>query len=147
MGRDEEMPHFDNPKNDNELLLNYQYEYKNGNVKALNGMYKKGYLIAMKYISVNARKNKHIAILSESDKQEKAHNAITYIIERYFKVANWYIKKSFTAYLYMRVKHELYYVRKVDALIDYVGMEDLITIIERKQGADGYWYRDKTQCP
>lgn len=120
MGRDEEVPHFDNPKNDNELLLNYQYEYKNGNVKALNGMYKKGYLIAMKYISVNARINKHIAILSESDKQEKAHNAITYIIARYLRVKDFSIRESFTSYLYLRVQHELFYTRKVDKIVSFV---------------------------
>ena len=118
------LPHFDNPKCDNERLLNYQYEYKeHGDQNALNSMYALGYKIALKYISTKAKKNRHIAELCESDREEKAHNAITYIIARYLKVSDFAIKESFTAYLYLRIQHELFYTRKVDKIVRFADME------------------------
>lgn len=118
------LPHFDKPKNDNERLLNYQWAYKeNGDQSALNSMYTLGYKIALKYISTKAQKNRHVAELCKSDKEEKAHNAITYIIARYLKVSDFAIKESFTAYLYLRIQHELFYTRKVDKIVQFVDME------------------------
>lgn len=118
------LPHFDKPKNDNERLLNYQWAYKeNGDQSALNSMYTLGYKIALKYISIKAQKNRHVAELCKSDKEEKAHNAITYIIARYLKVSDFAIKESFSAYLYLRIQHELFYTRKVDKIVQFVDME------------------------
>ncbi|MBR4005848.1 MAG: hypothetical protein IKI90_08380 [Treponema sp.] len=118
------LPHFDTPKCDNERLLNYQWEYReNGDQNALNSMYALGYKIALKYIKTKERKNRHIAELCRSDKEEKAHNAITYIISRYLKVTDFSIRESFTSYLYYRVLHELYYRRKVDEIVSFVDME------------------------
>lgn len=118
------LPHYDQPQNDNERLLNYQWAYKeNGDQNALNSMYTLGYKIALKYISTKAQKNRHIAELCRSDKEEKAHNAITYIIVRYLKVSDFVINESFTAYLYLRIQHELFYTRKVDKIVQFVDME------------------------
>ena len=115
------LPRFDNPKCDNERLLNMQWRYKEkGDKNALNEMYRLGYTIALKYISTKARRNRHIAELCRGDKEEKAHNAITYIIARYLKVSDFAISESFTAYLYLRVQHELFYTRKVDKIVQFV---------------------------
>lgn len=115
------LPHFDNPKSDNERLLNLQYDYKeNGNAQALNAMYALGYKIALKYINAKADKNPHIAHMSDDEKEEKAHNAITYIIARYLRVKDFSIRESFTSYLYLRVQHELFYTRKVDKIVSFV---------------------------
>ena len=114
------LPHFDNPKCDNERLLNYQWEYKSGDQNALNSMYTLGFKIALKYISTKAQKNRHIAELCRSDKEEKAHNAITYIIARYLRVKDFSIRESFTSYLFLRVQHELFYTRKVDKIVSFV---------------------------
>lgn len=120
------LPYFENPKDDNERLLNYQYAYMTQDDKnALNAMYKKGKEIALKYIAAKAKKNKHIAALCMSDREEKAHNAITYIIARYLRVKDFAIQESFTAYLYLRIQHELFYHRKVDKIVDFVDWETL----------------------
>lgn len=117
-------PHFDAPKDDNEMLLNCQYAYiMQGDKNMLNAMYKKGKQIAMKYIAAQAKKNRHIAELRYSDREEKAHNAITYIIARYLRVKDFAIQESFTAYLYLRIQHELFYQRKVDKIVDFVDWE------------------------
>ena len=123
------LPHYDNPQCDNEHLLNYQWDFKQGDATALNKMYKLGLSIAMRYISIHAKKNSHIAKLAPLHRKEKAHNAITYIISRYLKISDFAIYKSFTSYLYLRIKHELFYKRKVD---DIVTFTDLNTIFPEK---------------
>ena len=120
------LPHYDAPKCDNERLLNYQYEYKeHGSETALNSMYALGYEIALKYIAKKAKGNRNIARVSAYEKEEKAHNAITYIIARYLKVKDFRITESFTSYLYLRVQHELFYRRKVDEIVRFVDIEEL----------------------
>lgn len=127
------LPHFDTPASDNEKLLNYQYAYREQNdARALNQMYTLGYRIALKFINAKAKKNKHIAALCMNDREEKAHNAITYIIEQYIKRADFAINDSFTAYLYLRIQHELFYQRKVDKIVSFVDTETLYRGINDK---------------
>ena len=127
------LPHFDTPASDNEKLLNYKYAYREqDDARALNQMYKLGYRIALKFINAKAKKNKHIAALCMDDREEKAHNAITYIIEQYIKRADFAITDSFTAYLYLRIQHELFYQRKVDKIVSFVDIETLYRGINGK---------------
>ena len=120
------LPHYDNPTCDNEYLLNYQWDFKQGDKTALNKMYKLGFSIALRYISVQAKKNPHIAGLDTSHREEKAHNAITYIITRYLKISDFAIQKSFTSYLYLRIQHELFYKRNVDDIISFVDIDTIL---------------------
>lgn len=118
------LPYYPEPKNDNEKLLNWQYEYRiKGDEKALNKMYRLGEIIALRYINTVAKKNEAVAKLAQCDKEEKAHNAITYIIARYLRVKDFAITESFTGYLFLRIKHELFYQRKVDKIVDFVDWE------------------------
>ena len=116
-----DLPRFDAPKNDNERLLNMQYAYKvDGDRNALNDMYRVGLKVSLRYIAAIAKKNRHVRALCRSDKEEKAHNAIAYIIARLLKVEDFAVQKSFTAYLYLRIQYELFYQRKVDKIVDFV---------------------------
>lgn len=115
------LPYYPEPKSDNQRLLNYQYEYKiKGDEKALNKMYALGYKVARRFIKAEAEARPPVAQLGECDREEKAHNAITYIIARYLRVKDFAITESFTGYLFLRIKHELYYQRKVDKIVDFV---------------------------
>ena len=49
----EKLPHFPEPKNDNEYLLECQWQYRHGDQTALDRMYKKARTLGMKFI--NAR--------------------------------------------------------------------------------------------
>lgn len=119
------LPHFEAPKGDNECLLEYQYQYKiNGKRQALADMYRLGVEICKKMISQKAKTNKHIKKLDADEREEKAIDATNYIIMRLMNRPDWYIKTSFTAYLYLRLLHELFYRRKVDSIIDYVDIDD-----------------------
>lgn len=118
--------HFLAPKNDNERLLEYQFQYKKGDKKALDSLYMLSLKVAKKMIKTKAKKNKHIAFLSTDEVSEKAHDAVSYIIERFLKIPNFYIEKSFTAYIYLRVQYELFYHRKIDKIISfYADIEDI----------------------
>ena len=120
-----ELPHFEAPKDDNECLLEYQYQYKiNGKRQALADMYRLGVEVCKKMISQKATSNKHIKRLSADEREEKAIDATNYIIMRLINRPDWCIKTSFTAYLYLRLLHELFYRRKVDRIIDYVDIDD-----------------------
>lgn len=123
--RKNRLPHYEAPKNDNERLLNYQWDYKRGDEAALNKMYELGHNIAMRYISTHAKKNPHIARLDKSRREEKAHNAITYIIARYLQISDFAIHKSFTSYIYLRVQHELFYKRKVDDIVSFIDLDTI----------------------
>lgn len=126
MSREEpqkELPCYGEPKNDNERLLNYQRAFRNGDMRAIDEMYKLGKTVAMKYIQTFGKKYKMVRRLSWEEKEGKAHNAITYIIARYFRVPGWVIKDSFTGYVYLRVKFELFHQRKVDKIVRFIDMD------------------------
>lgn len=121
------LPHFDAPRNDNERLLNLQHAYRtNGDADALGKIYALGKRIALKYINAKARGNRRVAELGADEKEEKAHNAVTYIVARYLRTKDFAILDSFTSYLYLRVQHELFYRRKVDGIVRFVDMEKFL---------------------
>lgn len=93
---------------DNEKLLELQAKIKNGDNAALSVMYKKLYEIAYKTINNRSRKNEIIAGMTAAERQQKAHDAVTYIIEQYLKRPDFEITESVTGYLYRRVCYELY---------------------------------------
>jgi hypothetical protein len=115
-----ELPYFPFPKNDNEKLLNAQRDFLCGDNKAADYLYTKGAEIAGRYITTAAVKNSHIMYLDYDLRQEKAHNASCYIILRYIEAHGWFIKKSYTGYLFLRVLHELYKHTKAEGLVDFV---------------------------
>ena len=95
-------------ESDEQQLFNFQFELKKGNAQALAGMYKKLYEVAYKIINNRSRTNGRIAALSATERQQKAHDAATYIIEQYLKRPAFEITNSITGYLYTRIKWELY---------------------------------------
>lgn len=102
------MPYFERPESDDQQLFNFQFEFKKGNAQALAGMYKKLYEVAYKTINNRSRTNERIAALSATERQQKAHDAATYIIEQYLKRPAFVITDSITGYLYTRINWELY---------------------------------------
>lgn len=120
------LPHFPEPKNDNEFLLECQYEYRHGDKKALVRMYQRAKTLSLKFINAIAQKNKHVRSLPWENKKIKAEDAATYMIEQYIKRADFAVTKNFPGYLFLRVAHELYYRRKVDKVVDFVDLQKFI---------------------
>lgn len=95
-------------QNDAQQLFKLQDEIKKSNSQALATMYKKLYEIAYKAINSRSRTNERIAALSAAEREQKAHDAATYIIEQYLKRPAFVITDSITGYLYTRINWELY---------------------------------------
>ena len=93
---------------DNNELFELQAKILNGDTGALSAMYKKLYEIAYKTINANVHKNEVIAGMKADERQEKAHDAATYVIEQFLKRPEFRITKSMTGYLYRRINYELY---------------------------------------
>lgn len=120
-GKRVELRWYSDPRTDNQRLMSLQYEYRNeGNQEALVGMYEILKTIAAKYINTIAEKNKRVKNMSVFDKESKAANAATYMVEQMILRPDFVITTSFTGYLYLRVEFELYYHRKVDGIVDFV---------------------------
>ena len=94
--------------------------------KALADMYRLGVKVALKMINKLSNSNRHLQSLARMERSEKAHSASSYIIEQYLKRPTFYIKKSYTAYLYKRVQYELFYHREIDAAIIYCDMTNAL---------------------
>lgn len=120
-GKTVELRWYSDPRTDNQKLMSLQYEYRNeGNKEALKPMYGILKTIAAKYINTIAKKNKRVENLSQFDKECKAANAATYMVEQFILRDDFVITSSFTGYLFLRVEYELFYHRKVDGIVDFV---------------------------
>ena len=113
------LPYFTAAKDDGQQLLNLQYEYKNGNPAALGDMYKLLFKVAYKTINKLCEDNAKLKSLSAESRQQKAHDAATYLVEQYLKRPEFVIKDSVTGYLFRRVLKELYCVKKFEQLLEY----------------------------
>ena len=104
---------------DNDELFEMQAKIKNGDTAVLSDMYKKLFEIAYKNINANSHKNEKIASMTAAERQTKAHDAATYIIEQYLKRPDFKMNDSMTGYLYRRINYELYgrFNRKCDKLL------------------------------
>lgn len=146
-----ELPYYEEPRNDNQRLLNFQKEYRDGDETALVRMYSLSKTIAWKYINKISRKNKKVRRLCREEREAKAEDAATYIIEQLKTRRFFAITSSFTGYLWLRVMHELFYYRKVDKIVDFVDFDrffkegEIDTALEDgvlEQDDDyAYWYR------
>ena len=115
---------YSDPRTDNQRLMTWQYEYRNeGKQEALEPIYEVLRTIALKYINTIAKKNRRIANLSQFDKESKAANAASYMVEQLILRPEFVYDHSFTGYLYKRVEYECFYHRKVDKIVDFVDLD------------------------
>ena len=133
--------YYETPANDNQLLFNLQYRFRNGDKRALDGMYKKLKEMAYKIINNRSKNNKFIANMAADEREQKAHDAATYIIEQFIKREEFNVTESengFVNYLYARIQWELYgngHQRKCDQMIRYTD-----ELPEQKETKKAYRY-------
>ena len=126
------LPHYPEPKTDNEKLLEWQWQYKHGDQQALIKIYDLSITICRKFINHIGQYNPHIKELSLPNIKQKAEDAATYLIERYIQKPNFVITKNYPGYLYLRVLHELYYLRKADKIQTFI---DITRIFKESEEA------------
>ena len=122
----EGLPHFLEPRNDNEYLLECQWQYKHGDKSALDRMYKRSTVICLRFINAIGQKNQHVRRYTYEEKKLKAEDAATYIIEQYIKRPEFVITKNYPGYLFLRITHEIYYQREVDKIVDFVDLQKFL---------------------
>lgn len=104
----ETLPYFPEPRNDNERLMNFQREYRTGNPAALDGMYKLLFTIAHKTINKRCMSSKKLRELTTDDREQRAHDAATWVIEQYIKRPDFVVNDSITGYMFRYLPHVLY---------------------------------------
>lgn len=130
----ETMPYFDKPRNDNEQLLNFQYEYRHGKVEALTKLYDLSLTICKKYVNKIANRDRKVKRLCSYDREVKAQDAASYLVEQEITRDDFVITESVTAYLWLRVIHELYYHTKADTIVDFVNLDDFYKEVYKRKG-------------
>jgi len=114
----EELPFFAEPKTDSEILINLQYAYlARKDRKAQTALWLKAIVIAKKFIR-RERKEKGF-FLDDSDFEEKAVEAVEYIMRRYARRKDnycWSVRKNYVSVIYNGVRHALYYQSKTEQL-------------------------------
>lgn len=130
----EHMPFFREPRNDNERLLNFQYEYKHGKIGALDRIYNLSFTICKKYVNTIANRDKKVRKLCTFDRESKAQDAASYLVEQYITREDFMIRDYVTAYLWLRVIKEIYYHTKAEKIVDYVDLADFYKEAYKKKG-------------
>lgn len=103
------LPYFENPRNDNEILFNLQHDYYEGDKTALSKMYGLLSDIAPKVVNIESKKRK--LILTKLRMEEVGEEAVMIFVEGVLQ-KNLVIKKSFIAYLRLQVLRALFYQTK-----------------------------------
>lgn len=109
-----DLPYFENPKNDSQLLLNYQFLYlRNGDQKAWGDLLSLSYEVTQRLLWKWLSEHKGI-YLDKYDQSEKIDEAIWYVLRRYKTRVGWYVSKNFISALNGGVKHAMLYITELD---------------------------------
>lgn len=118
----DDLPFFEKPENDNQRLMNLQFEYYHGRTEKLDEMFLLLLEIARKIISKEAKEKK--LIFSMDHKEELAIDSVSLVIEQILK-NKLKIKANWLAYLYLQVKKTMYSKTKARKLEDYCIKNDI----------------------
>lgn len=123
------LPHFDDPQNDNERLLNYQYDFLvNGSQEAWRNLWELTSATAGRMLAHGCKqRNIHF---SKEQWEDKRAEAVMYLLRRYRTRPGYRIEADFPLHIWYAVKHVLDYKRKCDGLVDFVSEKELTAIIE-----------------
>lgn len=123
------LPYFEAPQNDNERLLNYQYDFLvNGSQEAWRNLWELTSATAGRMLAYGCKqRNIHF---SKEQWEDKRAEAVMYLLRRYRTRPGYRIEADFPLHIWYAVKHVLDYKRKCDGLVDFVSEKELTAIIE-----------------
>lgn len=109
-----DLPYFENPTNDNQLLLNYQYLFlRNNDKKAWGDLLSLAYTVTQRLLWKWLKEHKDVYV-DKYDQSEKIDEAIWYVLRRYKTRIGWYVSKNFISALKGGVKHAMLYCTELD---------------------------------
>lgn len=118
-----ELLYFENPKNDNEQMFNYQKEFYEGDELAFWKLWQLAELVAERIIRTKIKASKHR--YSEDEIADKKGIAVEYVLRR-LKYENGYcITTNWIVAIESGVKHALEYQTKADKLVNFVDWETM----------------------
>ncbi len=121
----QELPYFENPKNDSERLFSLQYRYlKNGDETARKELYTLSYEIMRRLLWYRMKKG-GLGWLDEEQQNEIVADAFLYVFRRYERGKGYVVTKSFISVLKNGVKHALEYTTMKDAEESLTGIKNL----------------------
>jgi hypothetical protein len=124
-----ELPHWEEPKDDNERLLTLQYNFLvKGDQSAWLELWQLTENVAGRMLGNMCRKRK--LAFTREEWEDKRAEAVMYLLRRYKTRPGYRIEADFPLHIWYAVKHVLDYKRKCDGLVDYVSGAELDAIIE-----------------
>lgn len=106
-------PYFPNPKDDNEKLLNLQYNFLKSGSQADWWKLLEFSQVIMKRLVWHFMKQKKIS-LDEISQDEKVGIALVYVMRRYETTIGYYVSKNYISFLKGGVRHAFDYHNKTD---------------------------------
>ena len=133
----EGLPHFDDPKNDNERLLNYQYDWLvHRNPEAWEKLWLLSCTVARRMITAMARKKGFK--LSEATLHDKVENAVIYVLRRYDY--GWYVRKAYLKAIKEAVVHSLWYRTKAQRMETIMDDETISRLVQKEPDGENIIY-------
>lgn len=118
-----ELKYFENPKNDNELLFNYQKEFYDGNEQAFWKMWMLSEVVVLRIIRGKIRRHPHK--YTQEEIEDKKGIAVEYVLRRFKYETGYCVTTNWIDALKCGVKHALEYQTKADRIIDFVDWDSL----------------------
>lgn len=124
---------FPDPKNDNEKLLNYQYEWLvHKDAKAWEGLWILSRQIARRMILTLAKKKGFV--MDPLTLEDKADDAIIYILRRYQR--GWYVRKAYHKAIKEGVIHAIWHRTKAQKNEVLMDDETISRIVQKDPGGE-----------
>lgn len=120
------LPYYQNPKNDAERLMNYQFDYiKNGSEQAWGELITLSFKVTKRLVWKWMKSHK--LRLDDIEQDEKTSIAVEYVLRRYKTRIGYCVTKNFITTLEKGVEHAMLYKTKMDVETDYI--EDIKGLI------------------
>ena len=146
----QDLPYFDKPINDNQILLNLQHDILvNGSKSAEDELWHRCIILAKKFIYKELGLG--VRYLQPEDVEDRALDAVIFVLRRYKDGSGWICKKDYPTQIYGGVKFALYFKTESQKLYENavhlcitegLGFEDALIVCreeldqrtERKKG-------------
>lgn len=109
--------HYDSPQNDNELLMNYQYQFlMNDDQTAWGKLIDLAFIVTKRLVWKWMKANK--LKLDDIAQEERVSDAVFYVLRRYKTNVGYAVQKNYIHALELGVHHAMQYQTKLDEKTD-----------------------------